>query len=87
MSRQPGNAKRASAGSCHGSMMVTFGVGPPDGEEEATVTPAEAPVLTAAAATLRPLASTAELASVTITRIRTSFISLPLPERPRASAG
>jgi hypothetical protein len=69
-------------------MMVTFGLGDPEEEEEeATGTVAPAAELTAIAATLRPLASTAELASVTIMRIRTSFISWPLPERPRASAG
>jgi hypothetical protein len=65
-----------------------FGVGVvPEDPLLATVTAVEVPELTAATATLRPLASTAEVASVTITRIRTFFISWPLPERPRASAG
>jgi hypothetical protein len=86
--QKPCPLKRASASNRYGSIMVTFEVGPPEEEdEEAMVTAADAAGLTAAAATLRPLASTAELASVTITRIRTFFISWPLPERPRASAG
>jgi hypothetical protein len=65
--------------------MVTFEVGPP--EEEAVVTAGEVAEPTAATAMLSPLANIAELASVTITRIRTFLISWPLPERPRASAG
>jgi len=68
--------------------MVTFGVGvDPEEPLPATVTAAEVPELTAATAILRPLASTAELASVRITRVRTFFISWPLPERPRPLAG
>jgi hypothetical protein len=55
--------------------MVTLVVGEPDElEPPATVTAADAPELTAATATLKPLASTAELASVTIMRVRTFFI-------------
>lgn len=65
-------------------MMVTFGVGPPD-DEEAMVTAAEVAGLTATAATLRPLASTAELASVTSTRIRTSCMLAPSGAPPRIS--
>jgi hypothetical protein len=66
--------------------MVTSVVGGPDEFElPALATTAELPALTAATATLRPPASTAELASATIMRVRTSFIRWPLPERPRIS--
>lgn len=81
----PAVPRRASPGDCYGSMMVTFDVGPPD-DEEATVTAAEVAGLTAAAATSpRPLASTAELASVASTRIRTSCMLAPSGAPPRIS--
>jgi hypothetical protein len=55
--------------------MPTFGVGVVPDEPSAMVTAAELPELTAATATLRPLASTAELASATIRRVRTTFMA------------
>lgn len=62
-------------GKVYGSTMVAFGDGPGDElEPSAMVTAAEPPVLTAATATLKPLASTAELASATIIRVRTTFM-------------
>jgi hypothetical protein len=64
-----------------------FGLGVvPEVELLATGTPADAPELTAATATLRPLTSTAELASVTTMRVRTSFIAAsPFRRTPRMS--
>jgi hypothetical protein len=56
--------------------MPTAGVGVvPDDDPSAMVIAAELPELTAATATLRPLASTAELASATIMRVRTTFMA------------
>jgi hypothetical protein len=64
-----------------------FEVGPED-PLPATVTAADAPELTAATATLKPLASTAELASVTIMRVRTFFIELsPFRSAPARQPG
>ena len=85
--RQPRAPKRASASNCYGSIMVTFEVGPPEDPLLATAAAAEVPELTAATATLRPLASTAELASVTITRIRTFCIAGPFRSAPAHQPG
>jgi hypothetical protein len=61
--------------------MVTFGLGCPEPEPEpsATATGAELAALTAATAMLRPLASTAELAIATITRVRICVIAIHPP--------
>jgi hypothetical protein len=65
--------------------MVTVGVGAtPEGEPSAMVTAAELPEPTAAAATLRPLASTAELASAIAMRVRTNFMASNPSGSPRA---
>jgi hypothetical protein len=55
--------------------MVTFGDGDPEDAAPAAATAAVVPELAVTRATLRPLASTAELASVTIRRVRRSFMS------------
>lgn len=69
--------------------MVAFGLGAgPEEELSATVTAAEPPELTAATATLRPLASTAELANATIRRVRMTFMATtPSGEPPRTEPG
>jgi hypothetical protein len=73
--RQP-SAQLGADQLCHGSTMVTLGAGAaPEVVPSAIETVAELPELTAAAATLRPLASTAELASATMIRVRTTFMT------------
>lgn len=65
--------------------MVAFGLATvPEDVPSATGTAPEEAELAATATTLRPLASTAELASATMTRVRMLFMLRNLPAHPRA---